>query len=83
MHPAISELPSNLFYQGRLSDGPDMAKVSRAAWHADPTFGPYRFFNVEGQEKQSHTMSMYNGAEALAALHLVDRLVRSNASVKV
>ncbi|ORY92029.1 hypothetical protein BCR43DRAFT_479100 [Syncephalastrum racemosum] len=82
MHPTISELPSNLFYQGRLSDGPDMAKVSRAVWHADPTFGPYRFFNVEGQEKQSHSMSMYNSAEALAALHLVDRLVRSNGKVK-
>ncbi|KAF7346319.1 hypothetical protein MSAN_01859600 [Mycena sanguinolenta] len=47
MHPAISQLPSSLFYQARLKDGPDMEKKTAKPWHKDSKFGVYRFFDIK------------------------------------
>jgi senataxin len=74
MHPEISELPSKVFYNSQLLDGPDMAKKTAAVWHSDDAFGPYRFFNVEGQETQGSGTSTKNPAEALVAVDLFRRL---------
>ncbi|WVQ83579.1 hypothetical protein IAT38_005720 [Cryptococcus sp. DSM 104549] len=73
MHPNISELPSKVFYDGRLRDGPDMAKKTAALWHQRHVFGPYRFFNIQGHERQSGT-STRNPDEAKAAVELYRRL---------
>ncbi|WWD16760.1 hypothetical protein CI109_101192 [Kwoniella shandongensis] len=73
MHPFISELPSKVFYNGHLKDGPDMAKKTAALWHQRNVFGPYRFFNVEGTEIKAGT-STKNPDEALAAVELYRRL---------
>lgn len=73
MHPNISELPSKVFYNGHLKDGPDMARNSAALWHARNVYGPYRFFNVEGIEMKAGT-STKNPQEALVAVELYRRL---------
>lgn len=84
MHPEISRFPSKMFYQSRLKDGPNMDKITKAIWHALPDFPPYRFFNVmDGQEKIGKGKSIYNVAEADAAVALVDMLCAKLPTVKV
>ena len=74
MHPEISAFPSSVFYDGRLLDGDDMAKLRRRPWHADALLGPYRFFDVQGQHQTSKGHSLINVAEVEAAMQLYDRL---------
>jgi len=73
MNPYISELPSKVFYNGKLEDGPGMAAKTRAVWHDRAIFGPYRFFNVEGLESKAGT-STKNTDEGYAAVDLYKRL---------
>lgn len=73
MNPYISELPSKVFYNGDLKDGPNMATKTAAIWHEKPIFGPYRFFNVDGVEQKQGT-STKNVKEALVAVELYTRL---------
>ena len=73
MHPEISLFPCRAFYDSRLIDGPDMATLRTAPWHQSEILGPYRFFNVEGQE-QRYTTSLVNIAEVEVALQLFERL---------
>lgn len=75
MHPEISRFPSQKFYDGRLMDGPDMAKLRRRPWHQNEILGPYRFFDVEGQHAsapQGH--SLINIAEINVAMQMYDRV---------
>ncbi|OSD07245.1 hypothetical protein PYCCODRAFT_1381842 [Trametes coccinea BRFM310] len=81
MHPDISQLPSKLFYDGRLRDGPDMAEKTKRVWHTHPKFGTYRFFNVQaGLEESSGGHSMLNRAEAQVAVALYNRLIKEFSS---
>jgi hypothetical protein len=73
MNPFISELPSKVFYNGQLKDGPDMDIKTKAIWHEKPIFGPYRFFNVNGMESKTGT-STKNVQEALVAVELYRKL---------
>ena len=73
MNPFISELPSKVFYNGQLKDGPGMAQKTAAIWHQRQIFGPYRFFNVDGVESKAGT-STKNSQEALVAVELYRRL---------
>ena len=76
MHPEISLFPSTAFYEGKLLDGPDMAKLRARPWHQDEMLGPYRFFDVQGSHQsapQGH--SLINVAEIEVALQLFNRLV--------
>ncbi|KAL5501492.1 hypothetical protein ACEPAH_8752 [Sanghuangporus vaninii] len=83
MHPEISLLPSRIFYGGRLTDGPDMDKKTVQPWHADPRFGPYRFYNVEhGREEMSNKgHSLLNRDEARMVLALYNGLLRQFPSI--
>ncbi|KZS90457.1 hypothetical protein SISNIDRAFT_180023 [Sistotremastrum niveocremeum HHB9708] len=78
MHPDISRLPSTLFYDGRLEDGPGMAAKTTQGWHSSPMFRPYRFFDVhQGIEKESTIgHSQLNVFESAVAVALYDRLLR-------
>ena len=79
MHPDISQLPSNLFYNGRLRDGPDMAGKTVRSWHSHPKFGTYRFFNVEaGVESNAPgaSHSLINRTEVQVAVALYNRLIK-------
>ncbi|KAG0762590.1 hypothetical protein G6F16_005643 [Rhizopus arrhizus] len=83
MHPEISDLPSRLFYQSRLQDGSEMDKISSAVWHALPEFPPYCFYDVrDGQEKMGRGKSIFNVAEADAAVSLVDLLLTKLPTMK-
>jgi senataxin len=75
MHPEISQLPSEVFYSGRLLDGPDMDTKTRQPWHDSLMFPPYQFFNVQGQESQaSRGSSLINRTECQIAAALYNRL---------
>ncbi|KAI9247526.1 hypothetical protein BY458DRAFT_527126 [Sporodiniella umbellata] len=83
MHPEISAFPSRLFYQSRLQDGENMASHASAVWHALPSFPPYCFYDIQdGQEKVGRGKSVFNVAEADAAVALVDSLVSQLPTVK-
>ncbi|KAI8140246.1 hypothetical protein BJV82DRAFT_563071 [Fennellomyces sp. T-0311] len=83
MHPEISSFPSKLFYASRLLNGPDMESITAAPWHSQHYFPPYRFYNVEqGLERMGYGKSLYNPAEAEAALALVDMLANNLPQVK-
>ncbi|KAJ8518486.1 hypothetical protein ONZ45_g4443 [Pleurotus djamor] len=75
MHPEISRLPSELFYNGRLQDGPSMSQKTQRPWHSHPNFGVYRFFDVKGVEEQVR-QSQKNTRESLVALKLFQALRR-------
>jgi senataxin len=82
MHPDISRLPSRVFYQGRLLDGPDMDVKTKQPWHSHPKFGPYRFFNVtRGQEASASGHSLKNTTESQVALALYARLCKEFSKV--
>ncbi|CAE7207776.1 unnamed protein product [Rhizoctonia solani] len=77
MHPTISAVPSRIFYNGRLQDGPDMDQRTKQAWHASSLFGPYQFFDVaQGHEEAQSNHSQINRGEADAAITLYGRLTR-------
>ena len=81
MHPEISRLPSRIFYQGRLQDGPGMEKKTRQPWHTDAKFGIYRFFSVTRGLEEASGRSIKNMAECQVAVALYSRLRQEFSSV--
>ncbi|KAJ2252611.1 DEAD-box type RNA helicase, partial [Coemansia sp. RSA 454] len=71
MHPEISALPSRLFYDSRLRDGPDMRTKQHAVWHNSERYRPYVFFDiVQGREQSGASHSVFNMDEVNAAIQL-------------
>ncbi|KAH8662064.1 SEN1 N terminal-domain-containing protein [Xylariales sp. PMI_506] len=82
MHPEISMFPSQEFYEGKLADGDDMAKLRYQPWHRTNLLGPYRFFDVKGsQEKGRKGQSLVNIEELKVAMHLYKRFKTINSGV--
>ncbi|KAI8871673.1 P-loop containing nucleoside triphosphate hydrolase protein, partial [Ramicandelaber brevisporus] len=80
MHPAISALPSRMFYNSQLTDGPGLAVTQTAPWHSDAAsrFPPFRFFDVsEGRSHATHTGAQFNELECEIAVQLVESLCMS------
>ncbi|KAI1424563.1 SEN1 N terminal-domain-containing protein [Xylaria sp. FL1777] len=74
MHPEISLFPSQEFYERRLVDGGDMARLRQQPWHQSELLGPYRFFDVKGiQEKGHRGQSLINLEELKVAMQLYER----------
>ncbi len=74
MHPEISLFPSQEFYERRLVDGDDMARLRHQPWHQSELLGPYRFFDVKGiQEKGHRGRSLINLEELKVAMQLYER----------
>ena len=46
MHPQISRFPGRRFYNGALKDAPNMADLTKVAWHEKRILGPYVFYDV-------------------------------------
>lgn len=66
-----------MFYDGRLLDGPNVQTDTVQAWHENPMFGPYRFFDVHtGREQEGRNHSLNNRVEAAMAVNLYDRLLQ-------
>lgn len=77
MHPQILQFPSREFYHARLHDGPGMLEANTRPWHSVFPLTPYRFFDVVGKHQQSaQTKSLYNHAEAVVVLEMVEELMR-------
>jgi senataxin len=75
MHPEISKFPSDQFYDGRLIDGKDLAKLRDMPWHKSGLLGPYRFFDVKGTQMNGTKGHSYvNMEEVRDALRLYNRL---------
>jgi len=74
MHPDISRLPSNLFYNGKLQDGPSMEEKTKRHWHSSRKFGTYRFFDVAHGSEESNGRSLKNMTECHMAVQLFDNL---------
>ncbi|KAI5809970.1 SEN1 N terminal-domain-containing protein [Peziza echinospora] len=74
MHPEISKFPSQQFYDSELEDGEGMEKLRRRIWHMSTIFGPYRFFDVQGQESSARGHSLVNHQEVTTAVQLYRRL---------
>lgn len=84
MHPEISFFPSQEFYERRLIDGGDMAKLRQQPWHRSELLGPYRFFDVKGsQEKGQRGKSLVNLAELKVAMQLYERFILDYPQVDV
>ncbi|CAO1613045.1 unnamed protein product [Parajaminaea phylloscopi] len=77
MHPEISYHPSQTFYDGKLEDGPDMARLTTRPWHTDHLLQPFRFFSVRGTERSSRGHSYMNTDEAQVAVAIYERLKRA------
>lgn len=76
MHPEISLFPSNAFYDGKLLDGPGMAKLRTQPWHESRILGAYRFFDVNGfHQSVPGGHSLVNLAEIEVSLGLFHRLI--------
>ena len=77
MHPEISVFPSRMFYDSRLKDGGNMAKLRARPWHHSNILGPYRFFDVQGMsQSQTKGHSLVNYAEIDVAMQLYERVTR-------
>lgn len=75
MHPEISYFPSSAFYDGKLQDGPNMARLRARPWHQGELLGPYRFFDVQGlHQSAAKGHSLVNIAEIRVAIQLYERL---------
>jgi senataxin len=81
MHPDISRLPSQIFYQGRLQDGPGMENKTKQPWHTHAKFGTYRFFNVAKGLEEASGRSIKNMTECQVAVALYSRLCQEFSSV--
>ncbi|KAF8158282.1 SEN1 N terminal-domain-containing protein [Crassisporium funariophilum] len=81
MHPDISRLPSRIFYENRLLDGPDMAHKTTQPWHIHKKFGTYRFFNVARGIEENSGRSIKNSTECQVAAELFGRLRQEFSSV--
>ncbi|KAF8472621.1 SEN1 N terminal-domain-containing protein [Kalaharituber pfeilii] len=75
MHPEISRFPSQQFYDSELQDGPNMEKHRQRIWHHSSIFGPYRFFDIQGQESNTSGHSLVNYQEVNIAISLYRRLI--------
>lgn len=75
MHPEISAFPSKAFYDGRLLDGANMAKLRTQPWHQSKLLGAYRFFDVRGfHQSVQGGHSLTNFEEIEVCLSLFHRL---------
>ena len=82
MHPDISRLPSRVFYESKLKDADEMARLRTMPWHASRVFRPYQFFDVaDGREEKADSgYSLRNHAEVQLAVLLYQGLIHDFSS---
>ena len=82
MHPEISLLPSRVFYDGRLRDGPEMKEKTAKPWHNELRLGVYKFFSaMNGREEPGRSgHSYFNREECNVAVAIYNRLLKQFSS---
>lgn len=81
MHPEISKFPVATFYDGKISDGPNVtSKNYDRRFLASKIFGPYSFINVDGghETTEKNGRSLKNTIEVAAVLRIVQRLFKGS-----
>ncbi|KAJ3731117.1 AAA domain-containing protein [Lentinula guzmanii] len=81
MHPDISRLPSRIFYDNQLQDGPSMDVKTAQPWHTHSKLGTYRFFNVKRGLEETSGCSIKNRTEAQVAVALFNCLRKDFSAV--
>jgi hypothetical protein len=79
MHPEISRFPVATFYNGKISDGPNVTNVNYGKMVlSGKHFGPYSFINVDGghETTEKHGWSLKNTVEVAAIVLIVQRLFK-------
>ncbi|GJN26634.1 hypothetical protein PR202_gb14583 [Eleusine coracana subsp. coracana] len=83
MHPEISKFPVTVFYDGKISDGPNVTCKSYEKWFlTGKMFVPYSFINVDGghETTEKHGRSLKNTIEVAAVVRIVQRLFKEAVS---
>ncbi|KAG2574241.1 hypothetical protein PVAP13_7KG314700 [Panicum virgatum] len=83
MHPQISKFPVATFYEGKISDGPNVThKNYNKRFLAGKLFGPYSFINVDSghETTEKHGRSLKNTIEVATAVWIVQRLFKESVS---
>ncbi|MCO5574144.1 hypothetical protein L7F22_027924 [Adiantum nelumboides] len=76
MHPQIREFPSEEFYGEALEDGSNVENQTKRPWHIHRCFGPFSFFDIDGEETQpAGSGSWINNEEVEFVLVLYRHLV--------
>jgi len=84
MHPELREFHSREFCSEALEDGEDVLHQTKHAWHEYHCFGPFIFFDIEGEESQPiGSGSWVNIEEAELVLLLYRHLVEKYPKLKV
>ncbi|KAM0826466.1 hypothetical protein ACQ4PT_068857 [Festuca glaucescens] len=86
MHPKISKFPVVTFYDGKISDGPNVTTKSyERRFLASKIFGSYSFINVDGghETTEMHGRSLKNTIEAAAVSRIVQRLCKESISTGI
>uniref|UniRef100_A0A0E0KUC3 DNA2/NAM7 helicase-like C-terminal domain-containing protein n=1 Tax=Oryza punctata TaxID=4537 RepID=A0A0E0KUC3_ORYPU len=85
MHPEISRFPVATFYDGKISDGPNVtSKNYERRFLASKIFGPYSFINVDRGHgtTEKHGRSLKNTIEVATVLRIVQRLFKESVSTQ-
>ncbi|KXG36929.1 uncharacterized protein LOC8074437 [Sorghum bicolor] len=85
MHPEISKFPVATFYDGKISNGPNVTSKSYdRMFLASKIFGPYSFINVDGghETTEKHGQSLKNTVEVAAVVRIVQRLFKESVSTR-
>ncbi|TVU39105.1 hypothetical protein EJB05_12510, partial [Eragrostis curvula] len=81
MHPGISKFPVSSFYDGRITDGPNVLHGSYERRHlTGPMFGSYSFIHIDGGNESTSKgdRSLINPVEAAAVVRIVQRLFKES-----
>lgn len=83
MHPHISAWPSRAFYEGRITDGPNVLSPAYSkSWH--DSFPPLSVYDIrEGSEEKHEYGSMFNEAQAKIVRKLVRGLTKLKTSERI
>ncbi|CAL5025816.1 unnamed protein product [Urochloa decumbens] len=78
MHPEISKFPVGTFYDGKISNGPNVShKDYNKRFLAGKLFRPYSFINIDGDETaEKHDRSLKNSIEVAVIVLIVQRLFK-------
>lgn len=81
MRPDLSQFPSMAFYKSELKNGPNVTRAEYCGAVSLLKDRPYSFLQISGSERQTHSGSFENPAEAEAIANLVMDLQRLSRNV--
>ncbi|CAN6249864.1 unnamed protein product [Urochloa humidicola] len=81
-HPEISKFPIGTFYDGKISNGPNVShKDYNKRFLAGKLFRPYSFINIDGDETaEKHDRSLKNSIQVAVIVLIMRRLFKETVS---